>query len=352
MRQGQQHRRGRSRGSSGGNGSHGSHNHRKGQNPLSRSFESNGPDVKVRGTAADVASKYMALARDAQSSGDPVLAENYLQHAEHYNRMIITYREQQIQQGGDMSGANGHRMRTVNEYGEHADSDDPETVDPGMGDQPPMPTFSRQPGQEGPPRHEGRPDTRQEPRHEARHENGRQDDRRPHEDRQDRQDRRPQQGRHQDYRPDRGGDNPRFRDRRFDRGDRNDRNDRGDRGERHDRPERIERQERQDRPERFERSERPEYRSEPVEQAPVERPTRIVQPVADQPQPVIDAVEAPAAVREASAPRRRERVDMMKDQPEFLRRPVRRPRREEAASDTSGDAPSAAAGEPQEKPST
>ncbi|MEO8651625.1 MAG: DUF4167 domain-containing protein [Hyphomicrobiaceae bacterium] len=152
MRQGQQHRRGRSRGSSGGNGSQssqGSHNQRKGQNPLSRSFESNGPDVKVRGTAADVASKYMTLARDAQTSGDPVLAENYLQHAEHYNRMIITYREQQILQGGDAAGPNGHRMRTVNEYGEPADSDDPEPIDAGMGDQPPMPAFSRQPGQDG-----------------------------------------------------------------------------------------------------------------------------------------------------------------------------------------------------------
>ena len=92
MRQGQQHRRGRSRGSSGGNGSHG-HHHRKGQNPLARSFESNGPDVKVRGTAADIAAKYIALARDAQSSGDPVLAENYLQHAEHYYRLINAHND-------------------------------------------------------------------------------------------------------------------------------------------------------------------------------------------------------------------------------------------------------------------
>src|SRR5690606_41074887 len=59
---------------------------RKHVNPLSRNFESNGPDVKVRGNAAHVAEKYLQLARDAQSSGDPVLAENYLQHAEHYFR--------------------------------------------------------------------------------------------------------------------------------------------------------------------------------------------------------------------------------------------------------------------------
>ena len=45
---------------------------RKGPNPLTRSYESNGPDVKVRGTAPHVAEKYMSLARDAQSSGDIV----------------------------------------------------------------------------------------------------------------------------------------------------------------------------------------------------------------------------------------------------------------------------------------
>ncbi|WP_370931587.1 DUF4167 domain-containing protein [Bartonella sp. DGB1] len=62
---------------------------RKGQNPLSRTYESNGPDVKVRGNAQQVAEKYIALARDALSSGDRIMAENYLQHAEHYNRLIF-----------------------------------------------------------------------------------------------------------------------------------------------------------------------------------------------------------------------------------------------------------------------
>ena len=61
---------------------------RKHVNPLSRNYESNGPDVKVRGNAAHVAEKYMQLARDAQSSGDSVMAENYLQHAEHYFRIV------------------------------------------------------------------------------------------------------------------------------------------------------------------------------------------------------------------------------------------------------------------------
>ncbi len=90
MRQGQQNRRGRGR-----------NNNRKSQNPLTRSFESAGPDVKIRGTPSHIAEKYMTLARDALSSGDPVLAENYMQHAEHYNRIIMSFREQQISQGGD-----------------------------------------------------------------------------------------------------------------------------------------------------------------------------------------------------------------------------------------------------------
>ncbi len=67
---------------------------RKHVNPLSRNFESNGPDVKVRGNAAHVAEKYLQLARDAQSSGDPVLAENYLQHAEHYFRIVAAAQPQ------------------------------------------------------------------------------------------------------------------------------------------------------------------------------------------------------------------------------------------------------------------
>jgi hypothetical protein len=78
------------------------------QNPLSRMYESNGPDVKIRGTASHVAEKYLQLARDAQSSGDPIAAENYYQHAEHYFRLIAAAQEQfrqsqpsyQQQQGG------------------------------------------------------------------------------------------------------------------------------------------------------------------------------------------------------------------------------------------------------------
>lgn len=60
---------------------------RQGMNP-NRALDSNGPDVRIRGTANQIYDKYQALARDAASSGDRVKAENYLQHAEHYYRMI------------------------------------------------------------------------------------------------------------------------------------------------------------------------------------------------------------------------------------------------------------------------
>jgi hypothetical protein len=51
-------------------------------------YESNGPDVKVRGTAQTIADKYLQLGRDAQSSGDIVMAESYFQYAEHYLRIV------------------------------------------------------------------------------------------------------------------------------------------------------------------------------------------------------------------------------------------------------------------------
>ena len=98
MRQGHQNRRGRNR-------NHNNGGARKGQNPVTRSYESNGPEMKIRGTPAHIAEKYIALSRDAQTNGDPVLAENYLQHAEHYNRIILAYRDAQAQQASEQAGA-------------------------------------------------------------------------------------------------------------------------------------------------------------------------------------------------------------------------------------------------------
>ena len=84
---------------------------RKSHNPLTRVYESNGPDVKIRGTASHIAEKYMQLARDAQASGDPVAAENYFQHAEHYfrilNAMNQAAQQAQAQQPGHRRGFQG-----------------------------------------------------------------------------------------------------------------------------------------------------------------------------------------------------------------------------------------------------
>jgi hypothetical protein len=90
MRNGQNNKRMRNR----NNNNNNNNNNRRGQNPMTRVFESNGPDIKIRGTASHVAEKYVQLARDARSSGDPVAAENYYQHAEHYFRLIAAAQEQ------------------------------------------------------------------------------------------------------------------------------------------------------------------------------------------------------------------------------------------------------------------
>ena len=54
----------------------------------SQTFENNGPDGKIRGTAQQVLDRYLALGRDAYSAGDPITAESFYQHAEHYYRLL------------------------------------------------------------------------------------------------------------------------------------------------------------------------------------------------------------------------------------------------------------------------
>jgi hypothetical protein len=101
MRNGQHQHHGHNKRMRGRNNQHSNNNNnnnRRNHNPLTRVYESNGPDVKIRGTANHVAEKYLQLARDAQSSGDPIAAENYFQHAEHYFRLIAAAQEQFRQQ--------------------------------------------------------------------------------------------------------------------------------------------------------------------------------------------------------------------------------------------------------------
>ncbi|MAS87769.1 MAG: hypothetical protein CMH30_07335 [Micavibrio sp.] len=78
--------------SRGGKNRNQSSNRSQGNNK-SQVFDSNGPDVRIRGTAQQVADKYMALAKDALTSDNSVLAENYYQHAEHYQRLLNSFVE-------------------------------------------------------------------------------------------------------------------------------------------------------------------------------------------------------------------------------------------------------------------
>jgi hypothetical protein len=79
-----------------------------GFNP-NRTFDSSGPEVKIRGSAAHVYEKYLQLARDANSSGDRITAENYLQHAEHYFRIMAAQQAQAAQYAAQQAAQNAGR---------------------------------------------------------------------------------------------------------------------------------------------------------------------------------------------------------------------------------------------------
>ena len=80
-------------------------------------YDSNGPDVRIRGTAHQVAEKYLALAKDSLSGGDRVLAESYYQHAEHYIRII-----------NDMNG----KFEPSKPVGENSSESDPHNSSPNI----------------------------------------------------------------------------------------------------------------------------------------------------------------------------------------------------------------------------
>jgi hypothetical protein len=98
----------------------------------SQTFDSSGPDVRIRGNAYQVLEKYLAMARDASAAGDRIAAENFYQHAEHYYRVISAngehqrHQQQQHQQHQQMHGQ-GHG------YGPQHQ---PQGQDPRQGQQP------------------------------------------------------------------------------------------------------------------------------------------------------------------------------------------------------------------------
>src|SRR5215813_8161207 len=119
MRQGPNNRRSRGRGPR--------RPHNGGGNPRQQTFDSNGPDIRIRGNAYQVLEKYLAMARDAASAGDRIAAENFYQHAEHYYRII------NANGGGGDHGANGRFRQVPRPDGQDAPIEAPL---PGEGEQP------------------------------------------------------------------------------------------------------------------------------------------------------------------------------------------------------------------------
>ena len=132
--------RGRNHRTGGGGGGGGGPRHHSGGVPLNRNhvFDSNGPDLRIRGTAQQLFEKYLQLGRDATSGGDRVMAEGYFQHAEHYFR-ILNAMNQAAQQGQPQNGQQQQRRPYNGEEGQgglNGEGGEDEPDAPGTGDQP------------------------------------------------------------------------------------------------------------------------------------------------------------------------------------------------------------------------
>lgn len=141
-------------GGGGGGGSGGAIRHHSGGGiPLNRNhvFDSNGPEIRVRGTAQQLFEKYLQLGRDATSSGDRVTAEAFFQHAEHYFRILnaMNQAQQQNQPNGQAPQQQHPQSNQRRNYQQNEgfqgnedaqfEADDAERADqraPGMGEQP------------------------------------------------------------------------------------------------------------------------------------------------------------------------------------------------------------------------
>lgn len=147
-------------------------------NIVNRVFDSSGPEGKVRGTPQQIIDKYLALARDAQLSGDRVAEQSFFQHAEHYTRMLgeaqreMAERQQQHQhqnpqnqQGHQNQRQNGDDDRDGRDQGREApqmrdggdDQPQPSMPEQATGDQP-RPAETAQPQKQRRPRQPRRDD--------------------------------------------------------------------------------------------------------------------------------------------------------------------------------------------------
>lgn len=125
------------------NGRNNHHNNGRRSNPRVQTFDSNGPDVRIRGNATQVTEKYNALARDASAAGDHVLAESYLQHAEHYQRLVNEYmqennqnnnNQQQHQSNGQANNQSNHQANGQQHNANNGQQPQPKVPDDAMPD--------------------------------------------------------------------------------------------------------------------------------------------------------------------------------------------------------------------------
>ena len=83
-------------------------------NIVNRVFDSSGPEGRVRGTPQQVIEKYSALAHDAHLSGDRVAAENFMQHSEHYSRLLSeAQKENESKQESDVITTNNGAQNSI-----------------------------------------------------------------------------------------------------------------------------------------------------------------------------------------------------------------------------------------------
>ncbi|MHC8509008.1 MAG: DUF4167 domain-containing protein [Rhodospirillales bacterium] len=116
------------------------------QNVRSQTFESNGPECRIRGTAQQVLEKYLTMGRDASSAGEHIQAEALYQHAEHYFRLLNS--DPNYQQNRN----NGDQERPTpanNDQASYSNEDAPSAEPAGMGEQPTG--LGEQPVMNGPP---------------------------------------------------------------------------------------------------------------------------------------------------------------------------------------------------------
>lgn len=121
-------------------------------NIINRVFDSSGPEGKVRGTPQQIIEKYLMLARDAQLSNDRVAEQSFLQHAEHYTRLLgeaqrEMAREQEQRQGQPGQGSYGSGNGNGNGYSQPRERVE---LQPDTGEQPDLPPLPEVSDDEGP----------------------------------------------------------------------------------------------------------------------------------------------------------------------------------------------------------